>query len=131
MERQNGPSFLFAALASTEVPPTRYHDYNALVAELRRLNAQYPTLTSLYTLSEKSVGGRDIWAMRISTNPNGQRDLLKPMLKYIGNMHGNEVIGRHVGSLLNLAVSFRLFFGNFFLNFGGQATCRLSFFSVF
>ena len=63
---------------------------------MRRLNLAYPTLTSLSTLSEKSLGGRDIWVMRISTEPNGQRPLLKPMLKYIANMHGNEVIGREL-----------------------------------
>ena len=79
------------------VPPNQYHDYNQLVAELRRLNQVYPTLTRLYTLSEKSLGGRDLWAMQISTEANlGQRPLLKPMLKYVGNMHGNEVIGREV-----------------------------------
>merc|ERR1711990_383888 len=87
---------IIIGLSSTEVPPTGYHDYNALVSELRRLNGLYPSLTKLYPLSEKSVLGREIWAMRISTNPHGQRELLKPMLKYVGNMHGNEVIGREL-----------------------------------
>ena len=63
---------------------------------MRRLSQAYPTLTNLSTLSEKTLGGRDIWVMRISTEPNDERPLLKPMMKYVGNMHGNEASGREV-----------------------------------
>ena len=83
-----------SGLVIGEVPPRSYHNYDALVSEMRRLNQAYPKLTELYTLTEKSVDGRDLWAMRISTEGTGERPLLKPMLKYVANMHGNEVTGR-------------------------------------
>ena len=45
--------------------------------------------------------GRDIMGLRLSAGGGGERPLLRPMVKYVGNMHGNEVVGREV--LLALA----------------------------
>ena len=54
----------------------------------------------LYSLSEKTIEGRELWVLQICTdNPaanGGQRSLLKPMVKYVANMHGNEVTGREI-----------------------------------
>jgi hypothetical protein len=53
----------------------------------------------LYKLSEKSAEERELWVFQISTdNPDqgGERSLLKPMVKFIGNMHGNEAVGREL-----------------------------------
>ncbi|UYV76104.1 CPM [Cordylochernes scorpioides] len=33
--------------------------------------------------------GRELWTLKIAANPDGDH-LLKPQVKYIGNMHGNE-----------------------------------------
>ena len=52
-------------------------------------------LLSMYSLSEKSVEGRPLLAMKISTDKN-QRGDLKPMVKYVANMHGNEPTGREL-----------------------------------
>ena len=79
-----------------EVPPTRYHHYEELVEALKDINEKWPKLTRLYTLSEKTLSGRDLWVIQISIDANKERSDLKPMVKYVANMHGNEPVGREM-----------------------------------
>lgn len=41
------------------------------------------------------ISGRDLWVMIISANPTG-RTILQPEVKYVGNIHGNEPVGREL-----------------------------------
>ena len=50
----------------------------------------------MYKLSEESTQGRNLWVLQISSEVNKPRSELKPMMKYVGNMHGNEVVGREL-----------------------------------
>jgi carboxypeptidase D len=80
-----------------EVEPQDYHNYQQLSKFLSDLSFIYPDLAKTYTLSEKTVEGRDLTVIRLG--PNGvlpERPLLVPMVKYIANMHGNEPIGREM-----------------------------------
>lgn len=70
----------------------RYHNYESLVERLKELNQRYPSITSLYTIG-KSVEKRDIWVMIISDQPL-IHEPGEPEVRYIGNIHGNEAIGR-------------------------------------
>ena len=72
-----------------------YHNYEALTNALQSLQEKYSDYLTLYSLSEKSVEGRELWVMKITTD-KGQRADLKPMVKYVANMHGNEPTGREV-----------------------------------
>ena len=47
--------------------------------------------------------GRQLKVLEISTNP-GREEILKPNFKYVGNMHGDEVVGE-----LTLFYSFYIF----------------------
>ena len=72
----------------------KYHDYGQLTNQLKYLAKKYDTLT-LYKLDEVTHENRNLWVMKISTD-KGARSDLKPMVKYIGNIHGNEAVGREL-----------------------------------
>ncbi|KAK1158328.1 hypothetical protein AOXY_G23196 [Acipenser oxyrinchus oxyrinchus] len=76
----------------------RHHHYSDMELFLRRYSTEYPGITRLYSIG-KSVEQRELYVMEITDNP-GTHKPGKPEFKYIGNMHGNEVVGREL--LLNL-----------------------------
>ena len=43
-----------------------------------------------------SEEGRNLLCMRISQGVRNQRTLLKPMVKYVANIHGDEAVGREL-----------------------------------
>lgn len=63
-----------------------YHSEAQLLDFFARLAKNNPTLAKVHSLGA-SLEGRDLAAIQISSNV-GRRDLLKPMFKYVGNMHG-------------------------------------------
>ena len=78
---------------------TRYHDQKALEEKLEQIHAKCPNVTRLYSVG-RSVQGRQLAVIEFSTHP-GRHQTLKPEMKYVGNMHGNEAIGREL--LIRLA----------------------------
>lgn len=68
------------------------HHYNELVEWIKSYSLKFPNITYLYSIG-KSVQGRDLWVIIISDNPQ-IHEPLEPEFKYVGNMHGNEVVGR-------------------------------------
>lgn len=83
-----------------------YHNYIELTNLLKNVSNLYPDLVRIYSIG-KSVQGRQLWValisnMKQSNNNNNQDDLLKPHIKFIANMHGNEPIGKEL--LLQLLV---------------------------
>lgn len=76
----------------------KHHNYIAMEKYLKDLQSNYPNITLLYSIGE-SVKGRQLYVMEITENP-GEHNQNKPEVKYIGNMHGNEVVGREILLLL-------------------------------
>ncbi|XP_067639260.1 carboxypeptidase D isoform X2 [Eurosta solidaginis] len=71
-----------------------YHDHEDLTRFLRTTSARYPNLTALYSIG-KSIQGRDLWVMVVSSSPY-EHMVGKPDVKYVGNIHGNEPVGREL-----------------------------------
>ncbi|KAL9881576.1 carboxypeptidase M isoform X1 [Glossina fuscipes] len=71
-----------------------YHSHEELTKFLRATSARYPNLTALYSIG-KSIQGKDLWVMVVSSSPY-EHMLGKPDVKYVGNIHGNEPVGREL-----------------------------------
>lgn len=83
----------FASLTRETQLEFVYHDYESMTLLLHSVHKQYPDITRLYSIG-KSVQGRELWVISISAT---QEDVIgRPEVKYIGNMHGNEVVGREL-----------------------------------
>jgi carboxypeptidase E len=77
-----------------------HHNNTMLASVLQKVHNRCPDVSRLYTLSESSVHGVPLYVLEFSDMP-GKHELLEPEMKYIANMHGNEVLGREL--LLHLA----------------------------
>ncbi|XP_052785474.1 carboxypeptidase M-like [Mya arenaria] len=83
-----------------------HHDNAALEAYLVSVNQTYPDITNLYQIGTTG-NGKPLWVLAIG-NSTESTDL-RPHVKYIGNMHGNEVVSREV--LLHLIELFVTSYG--------------------
>ena len=81
-------------------PMRKYLDNKDINDHLQYLSNQHPNLASMFVLGW-SVNGENITGIRLTSGANEPRRFLKPMVSLIGNMHGNEVVGREV--LVHLA----------------------------
>ncbi|PIK45478.1 putative carboxypeptidase E-like [Apostichopus japonicus] len=72
-----------------------YQDHDQMTQILHDVNADCPEITRVYSLSIPSVEGRELIAIEISSNP-GVHEVGEPEFKYVGNMHGNEAVGRQL-----------------------------------
>lgn len=73
----------------------RYHKFNSLTNILRTYAKNYPNKTYLYSIG-KSVGNRDLLVLAISATKPNEHLILRPEVKYIGNIHGNEASSREL-----------------------------------
>ncbi|XP_033748148.1 carboxypeptidase M-like [Pecten maximus] len=90
-----------------------YHRQPAMASFLQNLSVNYPDITHLYSIG-RSVEGRDLWVLAVGKNPKSHVTL-RPNVKYVGNMHGNEPIGREM--LLHLIEEF-------VMNYASNSTLR-------
>ena len=72
----------------------KYYSHDAVVKILQSFVQQHSSIARLHSIG-KSVQGRDLLVVEISDNP-GVHEELEPEFKYVGNMHGDEVVGRQV-----------------------------------
>jgi len=76
-------------------PFSRYTGNKEIENHFRYLVSEFPSLASVVEVGQSSLG-QNIVGIRISRGVQEQRELLKPMVRYSGNMHGNEPIGREI-----------------------------------
>ena len=76
----------------------QHHNYDQMTKLLKAYAEKYPSITRLYSIGT-STEGRELWVMEITDLP-GKHEPGEPEFKYIGNMHGNEVVSREILLLL-------------------------------
>jgi carboxypeptidase E len=87
-------------LSTGEDHNENHHNTQEMFDVLNRVHEKCPDITYIYDLPLKTVENRPLRVIVFSDNPK-HHELLEPEFKYVGNMHGNEVVGREI--LLNLA----------------------------
>ena len=70
-----------------------YPSPSQIEKKLKELAKKYPKILKLTSLG-KSHQGRDLWAMKLSDHV--EKDEMEPEVKYIANMHGDEIVGREL-----------------------------------
>ncbi len=74
-------------------PKAGYHSYREIERKLHWIASTYPEITHLISIG-KSVEGRDIWAIKISDNP--QSCEYEPKVRFAATIHGDEPPGTEV-----------------------------------
>ena len=80
------------------LPEFRHHNHDDMIKYMDNIAARCPDITRIYDIGKSGLGRR-IVVMEVTDNP-GVHEPLEPEFKYIGNMHGNEVVGREMLLLL-------------------------------
>ena len=76
-------------------PLQQYTQNSDIQDHMQELAERYPDLAQ-FVLVGQSALGQNITGLRISKDVKQERQLLKPMVRYVGNMHGNEPVGREM-----------------------------------
>ena len=66
---------------------------------LHSMAKEFAKFTNVFSIG-KTVNGKEMWVLKISSDKE-RLNALKPQFKYIGNIHGNEVVGKEL--LINFA----------------------------
>ena len=65
-------------------PHYHIHSFDEMEQTLKGLNAEYPSITNLYSIGE-SVNGRDLWVLEISDNP-GVHEAGEPEMHFVAGI---------------------------------------------
>ncbi|XP_036066732.1 carboxypeptidase Z isoform X3 [Oryzias melastigma] len=71
-----------------------YTSNSQMYSLLKRTAAKCSHISHVYSIG-RSTEGRDLLVIEFTNKP-GQHELLEPEIKLVGNMHGNEVLGRQL-----------------------------------
>ncbi|CAF0724065.1 unnamed protein product [Rotaria sp. Silwood1] len=83
---------LLSTLTNNHAYNFHYYNYSQMTDFLHDIANRYSSKAALYEIG-KTQGGRSLWAIALSSYAPNKHILLRPEVKYIGNMHGNEIIG--------------------------------------
>ena len=82
-----------------DILTSSYPRYNETTQLLHQMQSNFPNLVKVYSVG-KSVEGKELWVIQLSQNVTQGRPLLRPMVKIVANMHGDETLGRQLTLLL-------------------------------
>jgi len=72
----------------------KYESHRDMLGRLKTIQRKYPRIAKVGSIGT-SVEGRSLAYIKLSNNVNKRGDG-EPMFKYVGNMHGNEAVGRQM-----------------------------------
>lgn len=72
-----------------------HHNNEQVIEIIEKVSQKCPDITYVYDLNKPSYRGKPLRVIVFSDNPK-EHEPLEPEFKYVGNMHGNEVVGREV-----------------------------------
>lgn len=73
-----------------------YHDHKELTEFIQNFGTKFPNVNSTYYSIGQSVNKQDLWVLVITGKNNKSDVVAVPNIKFIGNIHGNEAIGREM-----------------------------------
>jgi carboxypeptidase E len=83
------------ALIAGELVLDHHHNYDQMIRVLDDTAKKCPDISYRYDLEGKTTEGRSLAVLVLSDNPK-EHEIGEPEFKYVGNMHGNEVVGREL-----------------------------------
>lgn len=86
---------LISTISAFSPDTSNYHSYSQLENLFQNLEQDFPGLAKLHSIGQ-SVENRQLYVLQVTANVSDERALMRPMFKWVGNMHGNEVVGRQV-----------------------------------
>ncbi len=78
---------------STDKARSPYPTPEEIEKDLKAVAARFPKTAELKSIG-KTAKGRDLWVMKIARNVSMKSS--RPEFKFIGNMHGDEIVGREL-----------------------------------
>lgn len=72
----------------------KYHTYDDLVTLLNSFQSRYPNISRVFSIGQ-STEKRELLVFQITDHVN-RTEPGEPMFKYVGNMHGDETVGREI-----------------------------------
>jgi len=78
---------------------TSYPNHQRVSEIFDEMQKVFPTLAKKYSIGQ-SVNQSDLWVINIAENVNKPRPLLRPMVKIVANIHGDEALGRALSLML-------------------------------
>ncbi|KRT84128.1 Peptidase, partial [Oryctes borbonicus] len=82
------------AVNESFLTPAEYHHSEELKKLFTKLQNDYPKLAKVYSVG-RSGENRDLLVIEINGNVKKPANLT-PMFKFVGNMHGDETVGREL-----------------------------------
>eukprot|EP01134_Creolimax_fragrantissima_P001558 CFRG1558T1 len=76
----------------------KYADHEEMISRMEKVHEHCSNITRIYSVG-KSVEKRELTVIEFSATP-GKRPPGIPQMKYVGNMHGDELLGRELLLLL-------------------------------
>ena len=85
---------LFLNSIEPDIEIFKHHNNDEMVKLMKQTKEKCPLITQIYTIG-KSLNGTNIYSIIFSDNPLFH-EKGEPEIKYVGNMHGDEIVGREL-----------------------------------